>query len=273
MSELPTAAGLAYRQSGPADADGPAVLLVHGWPETSYMWRRPLEVLGDAGYRAFAPDLPGYGGSELRRPATWAMHVQALEAFRTELGLQRVALVVHDWGGLIGLRWACDHPEAVAALSISDTGFFANGKWHGLAKAMREPGTGEQLMTQTTRQGLAGLLRSVSAGMDDAALAEYYRAFESEQGRLATLDLYRSGNMEELAPYEGKLAALGVPTLLLWGADDPLTPLAGGHRLAKEIPHARLEILPGTGHFLVDDDPEGFSMALLSFLQRATMEA
>jgi haloalkane dehalogenase len=271
MSELPTAAGLTYRESGPPD--GSPVLLVHGWPESSFMWRRPLEVLGDAGFRAIAPDLPGYGSSPLRRPATWALHVAALEAFRVELGLDRVALVVHDWGGLIGLRWACDHPDAVAALSISDTGFFPDGRWHGMAKAMREPGTGEQLMTQFTREGFTALLRGLSRGMDDEALREYFRPFEREEGRLASLDLYRSGNMEELAPYDGRLAALGVPTLLLWGADDPFAPLAGGERLAKEIPHAELQVLPGTGHFLVDDDPDGFSMALLAFLQRATMGA
>ncbi len=66
MTDLPRAAGLAYREHGPAD--GPVVLFVHGWPESSYMWRRPLEVLGDAGFRAIAPDLPGYGSSPLRGP-------------------------------------------------------------------------------------------------------------------------------------------------------------------------------------------------------------
>ena len=66
--------------------------------------------------------------------------VEALEAFRADLGLEHVALVVHDWGGLIGLRWACDHPGAVRALVIIDTGFFADGKWHGLAQAMRDGG-------------------------------------------------------------------------------------------------------------------------------------
>ncbi len=142
-----------------------------------------------------------------------------------------------------------------------------------MAKAMREPGTGEELMAQMTPEGVAGVLRSVSRGMDDEAVAEYGRAFATEEGRHASLDLYRSGNFEELAVHDGKLAALGVPTLVLWGEDDPFAPLAGAHRLVQEIPGAELHVLPGTGHFLVDDEPQAFSRSLLEFLQRATMEA
>lgn len=271
MSELPVAAGLTYREAGPVD--GPAVLLVHGWPESSYMWREPVAALGAAGFRAVAPDLPGYGGSPLRRPATWALHREALEAFRREVGIERAAVVVHDWGGLIGLRWACDHADAVTALVISDTGFFPDGKWHGMAQAMRTPGEGERLVAQLTREALDGLLRSISGGMDDAAVEEYWRGLSTEEHRLAALDLYRSGEFAELAPYEGRLAALAVPTLLLWGADDPFAPIAGAHRLQREIPHAELEVLAGTGHFLVDDRPDAYAEALVAFLRRATMSA
>ena len=62
--------------------------------------------------------------------------------------------VIHDWGGLIGLRWACEHPDAVEALVISSTGFFPDGKWHGMAKALREPGTGEQMIGALDRATL-----------------------------------------------------------------------------------------------------------------------
>src|SRR5688500_13768001 len=99
-------AALASRSTGnPGD---PAVLLVHGYPESSYMWRPALDALAAAGLHAVAPDLPGYGDSEPDPPGTWERHVEALERFRAEQGLGKVALVGHDWGGLIGLRWACD---------------------------------------------------------------------------------------------------------------------------------------------------------------------
>src|SRR5688500_10073988 len=114
----------AFRSAGdPAD---PAVLLVHRYPASSYMWRTALDALAARGLYAVAPDLPGYGDAEPRAggPQSWERHVEALERFRAAQGLGRVALVGHDWGGLIGLRWACDHPDAVWAIVASDTGFF-----------------------------------------------------------------------------------------------------------------------------------------------------
>src|SRR5690349_13743610 len=123
------AAGLAYREAG--DPDAPCVLFVHGYPESSYMWRHALDAVAAAGWRGVAPDLAGFGNSEPpSEPATWEHHVEALERFRSSLGLDRVVLVTHDWGVLVGLRWACDHPDAARALVISDGAFFADRRWH-----------------------------------------------------------------------------------------------------------------------------------------------
>src|SRR5436189_5289400 len=101
-------ASLAHREAGPED--GPVALLLHGFPESSYMWRALLPALADAGWHAIAPDFGGYGDSEPDPPATWERHMEELERFRQEQAIQRCVLVVHDWGGLIGLRWACEHP-------------------------------------------------------------------------------------------------------------------------------------------------------------------
>jgi hypothetical protein len=102
--------------------------------------RRP-PVVADAGWRAIAPDLPGFGDSEPfeGEAGTWDDHVMALDDFVAAHDLAPVALIVHDWGGLIGLRWACERPYAVRALVISGTGFFADGRWHGLAEGLRRP--------------------------------------------------------------------------------------------------------------------------------------
>src|SRR3954454_12924574 len=124
------AAGMAYREAGEAGA--PPGLLVHGYPESSYMWRHAMEALAGAGWRALAPDLPGYGDSEPDPPGTWERHIDGLERFVAELELGPAALVTHDWGVPIGLRWACDHPGAVKALVISDGGFFSDRRWHDL---------------------------------------------------------------------------------------------------------------------------------------------
>lgn len=234
------------------------------------MWRDALEPLAQAGFRAVAPDLLGYGDSPSDPPHTWERQIEAVEAFRLAEGLDRLTLVVHDWGGLVGLRWACEHPEAVARLVISSTGFFSDGKWHGLAQSLRTPGEGEQIVDGMTREAFGKVLAQASTGIDAAAADEYFKAFAEADRRRGMLELYRSGDMEKLAPYEGRLAALGVPTLLLWGADDPFAPVAGARRFHEEIPGSELVVLEGAGHFVVEDAPDRYADALLDFLGRTT---
>ena len=265
---LPTAGGLAYREARPADtdADTPVALLVHGWPESSHTWRGTLPALAAAGWRAVAPDLPGYGQTPVDLPATWERHVEALERFRTDLGLDDVALVVHDWGGLIGLRWACDHPDAVSALGISNTGFFSDGKWQGLADTMRAPGQGEELMDNMSRDLLAMGLRNLAPTLDDATIDEYWGCLSDADRRQGVLDLYRSGDFEKLTAYDGGLGSLGVPALLLWGGMDELVPVATAERLAAEMPGSEVKVHDDLGHFLFDEAPDRCGADIAAFL-------
>ena len=258
------AAGLSYRESGPAD--GRVALLLHGFPESSFMWNAVMPTVADAGWRAVAPDFAGYGDSEPDPPATWERHIESLERFRHELGIEECVLVVHDWGGLIGLRWACEHPDAVRALVISSTGFFPDGRWHGMAKALREPGTGEQLMAGLDRAGLTAMMRQSSSGMTDEAIAEYWKAYADATRRRGQLELYRSGDFSKLENYD--LAALGVPTLLLWGEDDEFAPVAGAHRFQRELPDTELVVVEGARHFVWEDAPGESAAALTGFLAR-----
>lgn len=267
---------LAHRDVLPAGEPVGTLLCVHGYPESSHMWRATLDAAARAGWRAVAPDLPGYGDSPLGDPAagagTWEAHVAALAQFHADLDLGPVVLCVHDWGGLIGLRWACDAPEHVRGLVISASGFFPDGKWHGLAQVMRTPGEGEQLADGMTREGLDAMLASVSR-MDEEARDEVWKAYATEERRAAHLALYRSGDFEKLAPYAGRLAELGVPTLLVWGADDAFAPLAGGRRLREEIPGARLVVLEGEGHFVFDDAPGLTAGLVAGFLDEVAGQA
>ncbi len=255
---------LAHRETGPAD--GPVALLLHGYPESSYMWRELLGVLADAGWRALAPDFIGYGDSPPDPPATWERQIEAVESFRRAQGVERCVPIVHDWGGLIGLRWACDHPEAVAGLVISSTGFFPDGRWHGMAQGLRTPGTGEELVDGLTRDAFAGLMRRLSPGIDGAAVDEYWKAYADEPRRRGQLELYRSGDFGDLEPYAGKLAALGVPALLLWGEQDEFAPVAGAHRFQRELPDAELVVIEDAGHFVWEDAPERCAAAVTAFL-------
>ena len=189
-----------------------------------------------------------------------------MERFRLALGLERVALVLHDWGGLIGLRWACEHPDAVAALVLSNTGFFADGKWHGMARGMRTPGEGEKLVARDDEEGFAQMLGAVSRGIDATVADEYWKTFETEGGRQGILELYRSGDFEKLEPYEGSSRELGVPTLILWGENDLFAPVAGAHRFKREIPDAKLVVLEGAGHFVYADEPRAAPREVAGFL-------
>jgi haloalkane dehalogenase len=265
------AAGLAYRAAGPAD--GRPVLFVHGYPESSYMWRHVLGAVADTGMLAIAPDLSGYGDSEPKPPGTWERHVESLQRFVQELELSPVVLVTHDWGVLIGLRWACDHPTGVAALVISDGGFFADRRWHDLANVMRTQGDGERLIAGYEREPFGAALRSLSPGITDDALDEYWKGFADDARRRGQLELYRSGDFEKLAPYEGCLGALGVPALIIWGGRDQFASAKMARRYHDELPGAELAVFEDAGHFVWEDQPRQTTDALLDFLARRVVRA
>jgi haloalkane dehalogenase len=257
---------LAFRQATP---DGPprgTLLCLHGYPQSSAMWEALLERAARAGWRAVAPDLPAFGDSPPDPPHTWERMVGAVARFHAEAELGPVALCVHDWGGLIGLRWACEHPGDVTALVISGTGFFPDGRWHGFAQALRTEGEGEELIGAFTRASFGQMVHGLVPDLPEAAVDEYFKAFESPERRRAHLELYRSGDFEKLRAYEGRLAAMRVPTLLLWGAGDPFAPVGAAHRFARELPGARLEILDDLGHFTFDEDPARTAGLVVEFL-------
>jgi haloalkane dehalogenase len=260
--------GISYREELPADGDSsaPAALFLHGYPTSSFLWRNVLPAAAAAGYRAIAPDLPGFGDSAADLPGTWERQVEHVERFRRALGLEQVVLGVHDWGGLIGLRWACDHPAAVRGLVIIDTGFFPDGRWHGMAKSLRTEGEGEQLLANLNRDLFGMALRQISPALPDEAIDEFWKAYGDEQRRQSQLDLYRSGDFSKLARYDGKLAALGVPAVIVWGAKDEFAPVAGAYRFQKQLPDARLVILDDAGHFVMEDDPALIAAEVGGFL-------
>lgn len=249
--------------------DGPSrgtVLCVHGFPETSYMWRALLDDLGAASWHAVAPDLPGYGESPYEGDGSWEAQVAALDRVWSEHDLGPVVLVVHDWGGIIGLRWALQRPEAIRALVISDTGFFPDGQWHDFAQVLRTPGEGETFIAQWNQTMLGQILSSVSTGITEDAVAEYARALDTDDGRKGVLELYRSGDFDKIE--DGCLAQLTAPALVLWGASDPFAPVGGAHRFVSELPDAELVVVEGAGHFVYEDDPAACGAAVNAFLDQ-----
>ena len=272
VAELKREGAIAFRDAVPEGAEtGAPVVCVHGFPESSRMWVPLIEALAAAGRRGLAPDLYGFGDSTDFGPATFENSLERFGEWIAALGLDSIALVVHDWGGFIGLAWACEHPDRVDALVASNTGFFADGKWHGMAKALRSE-QGEELIGALDRDGFAALLNTGGEIFDEADLDAYWAPFAEEsggRGQRATLEFYRSMDMEKLTPWQGKLAEIGAPALLIWGADDRFAPLAGAKRFEHEIPGARLVAIEGGGHFVFDEHRERCVAEAIGFLTAA----
>jgi haloalkane dehalogenase len=151
-------------------------------------------------------------------------------------------------------------------LVITNTGFFPDYEWNEIGKAMRTEGQGEALVDSLSRDGLATLLDAVSSGIDERAVDEYWKAFSTAAGRRGMLELYRSFDFDELKPYQGRLAGLGVPALILWGQQDDYLPRDYASRFAREIPGSKLVLLEGVRHFLFEDEPERCAQEVTDFL-------
>ena len=266
--EVKQTGDLSYRECVPERDSGIApVVLVHGFPESSRMWEPMMKALAERGRRSLAPDLFCLGASRDPGPATYERNVAAFERFcehelETE---QQAVLVVHDWGGFIGLTWACRNRDRVEALVLSDTGFFSDGRWHGIAELLRTE-QGEDAIEAFDKASFAALLRTDGAHFSDTDIDAYWRPFERGRGRAATLEFYRDMDFEKLAPYEGCLAEMAVPTLILWGEKDSFAPLSGARRFNREIPGSDLVVIPDAGHFVFETAPRRCIAVVVDFV-------
>ncbi len=118
-----------------------------------------------------------------------------------------MSLVVHDWGGLIGLRWACDHPEAIDALVISDTGFFPDGKWRGPGEACAPRARASSSSTASTGRASAAMLGAVSTGIAPDAVDEYFKAFADEAAPQRPARALPLGRLREARALRGQARA------------------------------------------------------------------
>ena len=246
-----------FWRSAPApDASGSAapVLYVHGNPTSSDDWTALLARTGGV-----APDLPGWGRSSKRGDGDFTMHGLArfTGAFADALGLERVRLVVHDWGAA-ALLWALEHPERVERLVVIDAVPFLPGyRWHRWARAWRTRGLGELAMGATPP---AALRRALPGDLGRLAGRHW------DQGtQRAALRLYRSASEEQLADAGRGLGRLaGVPALVVWGGRDPYLPTRFADAYAAVLDADRA-VRPHAGHWPWVDDP-GLVDEVVAFL-------
>jgi haloalkane dehalogenase len=262
---------LAYRELG----DGPPVLLLHGWPTSSYLWRDVMPPLAAAGNRAIALDLPGYGGSSKPPGATYdfALYDSTLDAFLEALGIETTALAVHDVGGPIGLHWAVHRPERVTKLALLNTLVYPELDEMAVkfVETLSTPGPREQLTSP------AGLEFSMKFGLADESkltpetLSAVVEPFGTDEERRSLAD---AGIGLEIAGFE-EIARLlptalrDTPVRIVYGEQDRILPTVAQtmERVKADLPQAEITALPAAGHFLQEEAADEIGDLLAQFLR------
>ncbi|HEX2131324.1 MAG TPA: haloalkane dehalogenase [Actinophytocola sp.] len=265
---------VAYVEAGPAD--GPVVLLLHGEPSWSFLYRHVLRVLADAGIRAVAPDLVGFGRSD--KPAavadhTYARHVEWMRALAFDaLDLREVTVVGQDWGGLIGLRLAAEHPSRVARVVAANTGlptgeFSMPEVWWDFRRAVERA---EELdVARFVQSGcLTRLSDEVRAAYDAPFPDESYKAGPRAMPGLVPVSTDDPASAANIAAW-AVLREWDKPFLTAFGDSDPITgPMAP--ILRKLVPGAAGRAHPtltGAGHFLQEDAGERLGEVIAGFVR------
>lgn len=248
-----------------------SVVLIHGIPTYSYLWRNVAPRLAASGLPTISVDLLGYGfsdkpiGVDLGIAAQARILVTALELMKWRGG----TIVGHDIGGGVAQLLALARPDLVRRLVLVDTIAYDSFPEPGIAR-LKEPAWDAILGAHDfdLKKGLAkGFMRGManSEQVTPNLIAEYERPFKGVEGRLAYLRAARALRTEELALRMDAVEHLETPTLILWGAEDPFQPLHYGERLAKAMVNARLDVIMGASHFLPEDTPHLLARRIASF--------
>jgi pimeloyl-ACP methyl ester carboxylesterase len=265
------AAGVSSRlvEAGPAVASE-AVVFVHGNPGSADDWAPLVGVAAATGRRAVAFDLPDFGET-IAAPGfehTAAGYAAWIDAALAALGIERVHLVLHDFGGPIGLVWAQDNGVRLASVTLIDTGVLPGYKWHRLARVWRAPVLGELFQAMTTRSGFRWLIdRGEPRGLPRPFLDAMYDHYD-RRTRRAVLKLYRATDDPggAAAGIAAALAGRDVPALVIWGAADAYLPASMAPRQRDVFPSAQIHVLAGSGHWPYADAPAEVERLLSGFL-------
>jgi haloalkane dehalogenase len=260
---------LGYRELG----EGPPVLLLHGWPTSSLLWRGVMPALAER-HRTVALDMPGFGGSDkpLDMRYDFADFEQAIDGFLAKLGIDRVALALHDLGGPIGVHWALGRPGRLSGLALLNTLLYPEFSPAVIefVTALTTPDERDKL---TRPEGLADVMRLGLADPEHLsveALAGVVAPFQGDDDRLA---LAKAGIGLDPAGF-GEIAAglpsLDVPVCVVYGADDRILPDVAQTmaRVKADIPHADVTAIEGCGHFLQEEASERVGELLAEFFGR-----
>lgn len=239
--------------------EGSPVLFMHGEPTWSFLWRRVIPPVREAGYRCIAPDLPGFGRSD--KPVeigwyTYDRHTASVLALVDELDLRDATVVVHDWGGPIGLRVAVERPERISRIVVLDTGLFTGHQ------AMNDAWMAFRAFVERTEDLPVSLLvrRACSNDPGDEVIAAYDAPFPNAAAKAGAraFPLILPLTPEDPGAGAGQrvldaLRADARPKLFLWAESDPVLPLETGRRFAAALGGEIDHVIAGASHFLQED--------------------
>lgn len=263
---------MAYVDEGPSD--GPVLLLLHGEPTWSFLYRRMIPPLVKAGFRCVAPDLIGFGRSDKpveRSAYTYNGHVAWMKSFIAAIDLPVATLFGQDWGGLIGLRVAAEEPDRFDRIAIGNTGLPVGESlgpgfdaWLEASQTMKFMDSGRMLQRATQARELTQAeIDAYNAPFPDEAHMAGAREFPA----LVPITPDHASVAENMAAWS-VFEGWTKPLLTLWGTDDPVL----GHlhtEFIERIPGAadqpHQELSPG-GHFIQDDRGEDLAAALIAWL-------
>lgn len=269
---------LFYREAGPADA--PVVVLLHGFPTSSNMFRNLIPALSDR-YRVIAPDYPGFGQSEMpsreRFQYGFAKYAELTDGLLAKLGAQRYALYVMDYGAPVGFRLALRHPERVTALVVQNGNAYDEGLqafWDPIKAYWRD---GSQQRREALRaatepahvrsqyvDGVKDISRvDPTAWTYDSALLQRPDNVEIQ------LDLFKDygSNVKMYPRFQAFFRERQPPTLIVWGSHDKIFPAEGARAYLRDLPQAELHLLD-TGHFALEDKGQDIARLMRDFLDR-----
>ncbi|MGP3979817.1 alpha/beta fold hydrolase [Streptomyces sp. KR80] len=249
---------------------GQPVVLLHGIPGSGRVWDRVAERLGQQ-CRVVVPDLLGFGASAkpVDVETLWATgQARALAQVLTALGIDRAAIVGHDFGGPTALAYATEFPDRVTHLVLAATNAFPDTPIPFPLSAVTWPALGPLTARALFSRPALRLMLWQGAGRPRTALSPATYLGDPEQLRSTRL-IFATGLREladRYAPCARALSRITVPTLVIWGDGDPFFPVAQGERTADDIPGARFVVYEGAGHFLPEERPAQMAAAIAELI-------
>jgi pimeloyl-ACP methyl ester carboxylesterase len=254
---------IAYRAMGA----GPPVVLVHGTPSRSLVWRRVAPVLARR-RRVVAFDLLGFGDSErhVEQDVSLVAHGEVLAELIEQLELDRPALVGHDIGGAIALRAHLIEEVPVAQLALIDAVVLApwiTPRTREMQSQVERWATDPELEATIVAHLRSATTRALAPDVFQGLFGQW----EGEQGRALYLRNLAQFDERHTEEFEPRLASIEAPTLVVWGEQDAWLPVETSERVAARIPGAERVVIPGAGHFCMEDDPDRVAAELDAFLR------